>query len=268
MTTKLVCTVGIGNYYQTNYRFGEVSKKTKFAPIAVGCCAIGPTEDLELVALLTVEAEEEYGEQLEIETEAQGWTYTPVRIPAGRCEEELWQIFDAFGQRLEQGDGLVLDLTHGFRHIPALLLSATQYYVVRKNLKLFGIFYGAYVNGEKDTSILDLTALHDLSKWTYGARLMEDYRLSTPLGEMLDEIQTRSHKDPRYQHSRFTKLQRVGKSLKDLESPLVSGIPLETGFEARRALENVRSGKEEIERIPPMKEPWRELEEELERVKL
>jgi CRISPR-associated DxTHG motif protein len=268
MTTKLVCAVGTGTYEETTYRFDDMQKTTKFAPIAVGCCALQPKKSLELVALLTDLAEKDHGDQLKTEAENEGWTYTKVEIPAGRSKEELWEIFDAFGTQLEEGDDLVLDLTHGFRHIPALLLSATQYYTVRKSLNLFGIFYGAYDKDKRDTPIFDLTPLYDLSEWTYGVRLLRDYRFSAPLGEMLDKVQRRSYSDPRYHSSRFTKLQRVGRSLQNLESPLVSGIPLETGFEAHRALENARAGEEELASIPPMQEPWRELKEQLETFRL
>lgn len=263
MATKLVCTVGTGAYDEVNYRFGGVEKRTKFAPIAVGRCTMESQEDLELVALLTDEAREKHVEQLEKEAKEESWCFVPVEIPAGRSEGELWEIFDAFGRELEKGDDLVLDLTHGFRHIPALLLSATQYYTVRKDLNLLGIFYGAYERNEEDTPILDLTPLYDLSEWTYGVRLLRDYRFSTPLGEMLDRVQRRSHRDPRYQPNKFTKLQKVGKPLQSLEAPLVSGLPLEAGFEAQRALDNARSSEEEIQRIPPMNEPWRELKEQL-----
>ncbi|PLS86316.1 MAG: hypothetical protein CYG60_07905, partial [Actinobacteria bacterium] len=97
MTTKLVCTVGTGNYQETTYHFDDTEKTTNLAPIAVGCCAVKPDEGLELVALLTNEAEEKYGEQLKTKAEVEGWVYTKVGIPAGRSEEELWKIFDAFG---------------------------------------------------------------------------------------------------------------------------------------------------------------------------
>jgi len=272
VTTKLVCTVGIGDYKETTYHFGDGEnrreKRTKFAQIAVGCCAIA--KDLELVALLTRTAKVKHGEQLKEEAEAQGWSFVPVEIPEGKSEAELWDIFEAFGSQLEKGDELVLDLTHGFRHIPALLLSATQYYTVRKNLNLSGIFYGAWEarNGNNESPIFDLTPLYDLSEWTYGVRLLRDYQFSAPLGEMLDKVQRRSHSDPRYRPSRFTKLQKVGRPLKDLESPLVSGIPLEAGLEAHRALENAKAGEVELARIPPMMEPWRELKEQLKTFRL
>lgn len=272
MTTKLVCAIGAGQkpYEVTTYHFGETKKTTNLAPIAVGCCAVEPSKDLELVTLLTKEADDQYSKQLETEAENEGWSFTKVEIRDGKSEEELWKIFDAFGGHLEENDEIVLDLTHGFRHIPALLLSATQYYTVRKDLNLLGIFYGAWEarNKNNESPIFDLTPLYDLSEWTYGVRLLRDYQFPAPLGEMLDKVQRRSHRDPRYRSNRFTKLQKVGNSLQNLESPLVSGIPLEAGFEARRALDNAHSGEEELYRIPPMMEPWRELKEQLESFRL
>ncbi len=265
MTKKLVCAVGTGNYRETTYRFCERTKTTNLAPIAIGCCAIEPNGGLELVALLTAEAEAKHGAQLKTDAEGEGWIFTKVGIAAGKTEEELWEIFEAVGDHLEDGDDIVLDLTHGFRHLPALLLSSIQYYAARKKLNLLGIFYGAWdasQNGK--TPIFDLTPLYDLSEWAYGVRLLRDYQFSAPLGEMLDKVQRRSHQDTRPGASKLTRLQGLGTSLKKLEIPLVSGIPLESGFEANEALKKAQNAEEELARIAPMKEPRRELKENLE----
>jgi CRISPR-associated DxTHG motif protein len=263
---KLVCAVGTGNYQETNYHVGERQKSTSLAPIAIGSCVADQGQSLKLVALLTADAEQKHGGRLKAEAESEGWTYTRIEIPKGESEEELWEIFEAFGRELDQGDELVLDLTHGFRHIPALLLSATQYYVSRKKLTLQGIYYGAWEarDAENNSPIFNMTPLYDLSEWTYGVRLLRDYQFPAPLGEMLDEIQRRSHTNPHYGQHKFSKLQKLGSPLKDLEAPLISGIPLEAGLAAHRALENAVSAEEELEHLPPMREPWQELKEKLE----
>ncbi len=51
----------------------------------------------------------------------------PVRrvpIPEGRDEGEIWQIFQALSEQLEEGDEVVFDITHALRHIPMLALAA------------------------------------------------------------------------------------------------------------------------------------------------
>ncbi len=270
MTKKLVCAIGAGSspYEETTYYLGEAEKTTNLAPIAVGYCAIKPNEDLELVALMTGAAEEQYGEQLKAEAENEGWACTKVRIPEVRSEEELWRVFDILGDHLEDGDDIVLDLTHGLRHIPALLLSATQYYAARKKLNLLGIFYGAFeVRENGKTPIFDLTPLYDLSEWAYGVRLLRDYQFSAPLGEMLHKPQNKPQPD-RSEQSRperhgTTSVEKLGRSLKRLQYPLVSSIPLESGFEAHEALKNARDAEDQLSNIPPMKELWRELEGQL-----
>ncbi|ABG03242.1 CRISPR-associated protein, Csx2 family [Rubrobacter xylanophilus DSM 9941] len=261
---KLICTLGTGRYDEVTYVFGDREKRTSMAPVAVGCCAAAGGE-LELVALLTQRADETHGEELRAEAEALGWRYSPVRIPVGRSEEELWEIFGRVGEHVEEGDDLVLDLTHGFRHIPALLLlSAVQYYTVRREADLLGIYYGAYEARMEDDRrpILDLTPLIDLPEWSYGVRLLRDYQLPGPLGRMLEDLQRRSHQQRREQ--RFTRLQEVARPLGSLEAPLVSGLPLEAGIEASRVLEGARKAEGELNRLLPMQEPWEELKAQLE----
>lgn len=261
---KLVCAIGTGEYEETIYWFDGRRKRTNLAPVAIGCCIAGQVKDLELVALLTQKASDIHGERLREETLAQGWAYTPVEIPDGRSGSDLWRIFESFGKHLREGDELMLDLTHGFRHIPALLLSAAQYYSVRKGVELLGIYYGAYdVQDEHNNSpIFDLTPLIDLPEWSYGVRLLSEYQLPGPLGRMLDRIQRRSHQQGGDQ--RFTRLQKVGRPLCELEAPLATGIPLEAGLKAREALKNASSAEGELDLLPPIKEPWKELRAQLE----
>nr|WP_267913566.1 TM1812 family CRISPR-associated protein [Rubrobacter xylanophilus] len=109
--------------------------------------------------------------------------------------------------------------------------------------------------------MFDLTPLVDLPEWPYGVRLFSDYLLPGPLGEMLERIQRRSHQ--RSGEQPFTRLQQVGRALFDLEASLASGMPLEAGFEAHRALEKARSAEEELSRLAPLRGFWEELKGQL-----
>jgi len=263
---KLICTIGTGSYEKVTYTFGERRKETRLAPVAIGSFITGEEKGLELVALLTQGARDKYRDGLRSEAAALGWTCTPVDIPDGKSEAELWEIFEKFGEHLKEGDEVVLDLTHGFRHLPALLLSAVQYYAARKRIKILGVYYGAYEARDESNNvpIFDLTPLVDLPEWSYGVRLFSDYLLPKLLAEMLKNIQRRSHQPGSQQ--KFSRLQKVASALRDLEAPLASGIPLEAGFEAHRTLEKARSAEaeEELSHLAPLRGFWEELEERLE----
>jgi len=98
-------------------------------------------------------------------------------IPEGQNEKEIWQIFETLFNLLQEGDGVVYDITHAFRSIPMLAIVALNYAKVLKNISVEGIYYGAFeVLGtpkeaekipleERRVPILDLTAFDSLLAW-------------------------------------------------------------------------------------------------------
>ncbi|MGM0369634.1 MAG: TIGR02221 family CRISPR-associated protein [Bacillota bacterium] len=84
-------------------------------------------------------------------------------IPNGYSENEIWDIFDKFVEKINEGDNIFLDITHGFRYQPMLIMSILNYTKVLKNINIEKIEYGLY-NGE-DSKILDLTSLNYLNEW-------------------------------------------------------------------------------------------------------
>ena len=101
-----------------------------------------------------------------------------VKIPEGKSEEEIWQIFEIVYEQLNTGDHVVFDITHAFRSIPMLAIVILNYAKVMKNVVIDGIYYGAFevlgaisearemARDTRRVPILNLTPLVQLMEWS------------------------------------------------------------------------------------------------------
>ena len=98
-----------------------------------------------------------------------------IAIPDGKDEKEIWDIFDIIFNQLRQLKEddlfLYLDLTHGFRYLPMLLLVLGDYAKLFQNVKIAHISYGNFeVRDESDTApFVDLLPLSKLQDWKVAA---------------------------------------------------------------------------------------------------
>lgn len=112
-----------------------------------------------------------------------------VEIPSGteksadkdNVTKSIWKIFEKVNDEIKDGDELIFDITHAFRYIPMLGMILLNYTEVIKNIKITGIYYGAYeVLGspqeirqmsitEKNAPIINLISFSILQKWTNAA---------------------------------------------------------------------------------------------------
>lgn len=93
-------------------------------------------------------------------------------LPHGNNEAEIWEIFEKTFSRLQDGDELYFDLTHGFRYLPMLVMVLINYSKFLKNTKVRSITYGNFESRNKITNespIIDLLLLSTLQDWTYAA---------------------------------------------------------------------------------------------------
>lgn len=96
---------------------------------------------------------------------------TPVDIPEGKDEKEIWEIFDKVFHLLEEGDELYFDLTHGFRYLPMLVLVLGNYAKFLRNVSVQSLTYGNYeaAGGSENPKLapfVDITPLSVLQDWT------------------------------------------------------------------------------------------------------
>lgn len=107
-------------------------------------------------------------------------TTANVSIPQGRSEEEIWEIFGIIEKQIPQESEVFFDITHSFRSIPMLAMTALNYAKTVKNIAIGGIYYGALeALGDIKTvaampvenrrvPIFDLTAFDQLLDWAVG----------------------------------------------------------------------------------------------------
>lgn len=107
-----------------------------------------------------------------------------VEIPLGSNEEELLQIFEAMYRSIGEEDHLYIDVTHGFRSMPMLYIPVLKYAQALKNIRVEGIYYGAYeARGEKKP-IFDLGIYNEILDWAFASNNFIQYGISAELFEV------------------------------------------------------------------------------------
>ncbi len=96
---------------------------------------------------------------------------TDVAINDGKDEQEIWQIFQQLNDIIQEGDELYIDLTHGFRYLPMLVLVFGNYAKFLKKVCIRHLSYGNFEykrQYELDTApIVDLLPFTLLQDWTF-----------------------------------------------------------------------------------------------------
>lgn len=104
-----------------------------------------------------------------------------TRVPEGWKEKEKWEIFNKIVDQINDNDEIYFDMTHSFRYLPMLAIIALNYIrVVKKNIKIKGIYYGAFEAigpayqvkvlpvEQRKAPVFDLIGFENLMRWTAG----------------------------------------------------------------------------------------------------
>lgn len=176
--------LGMGNYkecvYVLNSNESSVVTYVQEAIIQLACSNFKP-DDIALFCL-TNEAKKKHKEVL-AEQLAKYKNIKPIwldDIKEGFTESEIWDIFQVIFEKLNEGDELYLDITHGFRSLPMLAMVLLNYAKILKKTIVGGIYYGAFEKLgpaytideripnpiDRKSPLLDLTAFAELQDWT------------------------------------------------------------------------------------------------------
>lgn len=116
--------------------------------------------------------------------------YVVEKVPEGFSSEQLWKIFSLINSVLRNDDQVYLDVTHAFRHIPMLVLSAMMYEKANKDITLKAIFYGVFEHHDPENKpVLNLLSIEQLQQWSIATYDFEKNGSTTLLSDLtLKEI--------------------------------------------------------------------------------
>ena len=195
--TVLVTSIGTArDYEETVYRLGEQEHRTRFASVALAR-TLGLRGGRALV-LVTAKAHQMWYERLADALREEGLEPTAIPIPDGRNGDEILAIFNRLVFRegpeeagpflIAPGSKLVLDVTFALRHLPFVYLAALSYLVGLHDVRIGGIYYGAFELREAGggAPLLDITTQFDLIEWYHALR---NARQSGDLARLTDGAQ-------------------------------------------------------------------------------
>lgn len=100
---------------------------------------------------------------------------TVVSVPAGHTQEEIYEIFDALKDHIDEQSPVVFDITHGYRSQPILGVMILNYLQsLSSGFELVDLLYGAFdplhyrEQGTENTEypIVSLMPLWELNEWS------------------------------------------------------------------------------------------------------
>lgn len=209
--------------------------------------------------------------------------YEGVRIPGGEGreksekerEEEIWEIFKTIYEKLEEGDRVYLDITHGFRYIPMLVMVLLNYAKFLKHIKVMGVLYGSWEDHNPDGTVplVDLLSISGLLDWTAAA----DQYISAGSSDKLhglympevrrsrsEEVNASGHGGQGFRSAdnprmlALDDLQSLLKSVRSLDKELLTchGTKIVSGSTAQKILGNIGLVKKNSETTLPLPQPF------------
>ena len=193
----LISFLGTGPYHECEYFYDNDSVKSKFIQMALIelFCKDFTEEDL-MCFFLTEKANDANWENgLRGQIQACGLSAEVIAkvIPVGKSEDEIWDIFNALYNVLNENDTVILDITHGFRSLPMLGFVILNYAHYLKNVTVKDIFYGAYEARDTLTNrapVFQLTQFYNLTQWASAADAFVNYGTSDKLQSIVRDTAT------------------------------------------------------------------------------
>ncbi|GAB4483199.1 MAG: hypothetical protein Kow0088_26330 [Anaerolineales bacterium] len=165
---KVISFLGIGNYSPTCYVWKGREVQTEFFTEAVAHF-IKPSKMMICLTPTASKGDKSANwQKLSRRLESAHIHFEPLPIPEGHAESDLWDIFNALTNAVDEGENLVFDITHSFRSLPFLSFLAIAYLKAAKNVKVQNVLYGAWEARDTSTNrspVFDLTPFVSLLDW-------------------------------------------------------------------------------------------------------
>lgn len=232
MKNFLVTSLGAGQLTQTNYHFDNKSYESEF-------CCIALTQLLginfeKIFVLLTPEAKEKHSKKLLQLAENLKLQVEIIDIKMAKTISEIWELFDNTADRIAKvaPAQIFLDITNAFRHLPLLTFTSLNYLESLYEIKLAGIYYGAFEARTDDglTPVFNLTPMANIVRGAFLVKSFEETGAVGQLGQFLSEIAN----IPPGEKKNFNK--RLG----EINEAISSGLTLEAGLKSNELLKQIK----------------------------
>ncbi len=99
-------------------------------------------------------------------TRALGREVSPILTPPSVAFGEQQRLLERLSELIESRADVAVDVTHGFRHLSMLALSAIRYLAHVRSVRLGALYYGALEMAQDGVApIIELTGLAHLQEW-------------------------------------------------------------------------------------------------------
>jgi CRISPR-associated DxTHG motif protein len=215
---KLIAFLGAEEYKPVTYRWNDHTYETSFIQEAF----VHWLKPEVTYVLLTEKARAENWGKLCDKLKRHTQTVEEIKIPDGKSEAELWEIFTAISNAVHEGDEIAFDITHGFRSLPMIALLTIAYLKQVKGVKVQHVVYGVYEKGKHEAAILDLTPFANLLDWLAAAKIFTATGDSSELGRLIQDVQDAAHRNKEaYGDSLPLALKNFGAALKEVSNDLL-----------------------------------------------
>lgn len=224
----LLTALGV-NPRATVYAIGAATARAEHAPLALLDLLDPDDIPSRLVALLTPLAKEQVWNSFRSACTARGVECSALDIPDGTTTADITATLHRIAAAVPQGCKLVLDLTHGYRHLPFLFYPLCLYLSAFRGVRIVSAWYGRLEGGEPGTPkpLIRLDPLLQLPEWLYAVRVFVDTGNPAPLAGRFTALRDSLPKGPERGPSRSAAEALIGVS-----HAYELGLPLELGLKA------------------------------------
>lgn len=231
MKNFLITSLGTGQLIPTNYNYENKFYESEF-------CCVALTQLLginfeKIFVLLTPEAKEKHSSKLLMVAENLKLRLEIVDIKTAKTVSEIWELFDNTADKIAKvaPAQVFLDITNAFRHLPLLTFTSLNYLESLYEIKLAGIYYGAFEARTEDgnTPIFNLTPMANIVRGAFQVKSFEETGAVGQLGKFLSEITN-------LKPEREKKFNEI---LSSLNETISSGLTLEAGLKSKELLDQI-----------------------------
>ncbi len=203
MSATVISFLGTNDYKECNYFYKDQEsgpvKYVQEAMIKLFCSHW--SEDDRVLIFVTKEARKKnWNDRLET-IMPKNICVEAIDIPEGTSESEIWQIFQIVFEKINDKDDVIFDITHSFRSLPMLGMVLLNYAKVLKQIKVSGIYYGAFETlgptfniearipnpSDRKAPILELTSFSNLQDWTNASNVFKNHGISEPIKKLAED---------------------------------------------------------------------------------